>query len=208
MKSHILPSILAKSQNEIVHELRTVGKLGKHLHLDVADGKFAPNKSLWFPFRLSKKYTYHAHLMINNPIPWIKKHGHKMKFCLVHFSTLDDPAKFIGWMKRNKRKVGLALHPRVKVKQVKEYLGFVDYVLVLAVQPGFYGSTFIRSTMKKIGQVKKINPRVKVLVDGHMTPKTIGLARKADFIISGSYLMKSADPRKAMQELKKALKSA
>jgi ribulose-phosphate 3-epimerase len=80
-------------------------------------------------------------------------------------------------------------------------------MLLLTVHPGYYGAKFLRSPLKKIGQIKKLNSKVQVIVDGGMTPKTIGLAKKAgaDLYVSGSFISKSDNPKKAIKELNSSL---
>src|SRR3989338_10922498 len=89
MKQKVFPSVMAKSQKELDTMLKNLSDVAKYLHLDVADGKFVPNTSLWFPFKLSKKFKYIAHLMVKNPETWIKKHGKKVEFCIVQAETID-----------------------------------------------------------------------------------------------------------------------
>ena len=82
-------------------------------------------------------------------------------------------------------------------------------MLILTVKPGFYGSKFKIAPLKKIKLIQKLNPKLKVIVDGGMTPETVGYAVEAgaDDIVSGSFLSKSRDPRQAIKELVSAIKS-
>ncbi|PIN87428.1 hypothetical protein COV12_03970 [Candidatus Woesearchaeota archaeon CG10_big_fil_rev_8_21_14_0_10_32_24] len=91
---------------------------------------------------------------------------------------------------------------------MKDDLTYVDHVLVLTVHPGFYGAKYMKTPLKKIAQIKRINPKIKVLVDGGMNPVTIKDAVKAgaDAVVSGSFISKSESPKKAMRELRKSLK--
>ena len=85
----------------------------------------------------------------------------------------------------------------------------IDYLLVLTVHPGFYGAKYLPAQLRKITQIKKINPRVKVIVDGGMNPQTIRQAAQAgaDFFITGSYTTKADNPKKALKTLAKAIRS-
>ena len=206
MKSKIFPSVVAKNQKELSERLRKLEGVSRELHLDIVDGKFAPNHSLDFNFKLNKKFKYNAHLMINDPEKWIKKYGEKVEFYIVHFEALKDVASYIGETKKRKKKVAIALLPETKVKTIKTYLNNIDVILVLTVHPGFYESKYIAKNLK-IRKIKKLNPKVKVLVDGHMNPKTIKGARKAgaDWFVSGSFIQKSEDAKKAVKELKGAI---
>jgi len=204
MNQKILPSVMAKSQQQLDALFKKLNGVAKHLHLDIADGKFVPNRSLHFPFRLSSKFKYNAHLMIKHPEKWIKKHGRKVDLCIVHFEAIKNPRKYIKSIK----KVAFAINPETKVSKIKPYLKDVDYVLIMTVHPGFYGARYLKSPLKKIKEIKKINPKIKIIVDGGMKPKTIKGASKAgaDFFVSGSFVSKSEHPRKAMAELRNKLR--
>ena len=102
----------------------------------------------------------------------------------------------------------MALKPETKVKEVKDFLKDVDYVLILTVHPGFYGAKFLSAPLKKIKQIKKINPKIKIIVDGGMDPKTIKKAVKAgaDLFVSGSYVTKAENPKERIKILLSSLK--
>ena len=116
--------------------------------------------------------------------------------------------KVINLIKKKRKKVGVALKPETSVIKVKKYLMEVDYILILTVHPGFYGAKYLKTPLKKIKQIKKINPLVIVVVDGHMNPNTIKDAfdAGANGVISGSFIAKSNDAKKSMKELKNSLK--
>ena len=193
---------MAKNQQELNQLLKKLSGVAKFLHLDIADGKFVPSKSLWFQFRLSKKFKYGAHLMIKNPIPWIKKFGNKVDVIIFHPEPVKNIPAVIRLIKSKKKKIGLALKPETKVATIKEHFSEIDYVLILTVHPGFYGARFLKSPLKKIKQVKKLNPKIKVVVDGGMNPQTIKKAKDADLFISGSYVTKSENPKERIKVLK------
>jgi len=203
MTQLIFPSIIAKSQQELDAELQRLKGAAKTLHLDIVDGKFAPNRSLEFPFQLSKRYTYQAHLMIQKPEVWIKRNLQRIDLFIPHFEAIHYHSRYILWMKKLKKKIAFAILPQTTVEHLKEHLPYLDYALILTVHPGFYGSTYLASELKKIKPIKKINPKVQIIVDGGMNPNTIVQAQKAgaDLFVSGSYTMKNHSPKKAMGEL-------
>ena len=104
--------------------------------------------------------------------------------------------------------MSIALNPETKIKELKDYLNDIDVILVMTVHPGFYGAKFLSSPLRKIKKIKKINPDIKVMVDGGMNPKTVRKAVRAgaDSIISGSFISKSKNSKKAMKELKALVK--
>lgn len=208
MAQLIFPAIIAKSQQQLDAELTRLAGAAKTLHLDIVDGKFAPNRSLEFPFTLSKKYQYQAHLMIQKPETWIKKNMQRIDLFIPHFEAIYYHSRYILWMKKMKKKVAFAILPQTTVEHLQEHLPYIDYVLILTVHPGFYGSPYLASELKKIKPIKKINPKIKIIVDGGMNPITIKQAKKAgaDLFVSGSYTMKNHSPKKAIEELMEVLR--
>jgi len=205
MRQKVFPSVMAKSQRELSSLLQNLVGVANYLHLDVADGKFVPNASLWFPFRLPKKFKYIAHLMVKDPEKWIQKHGKKVEFCIVQAETVNI-SDYIKRAKSQKRKVAFALNPETKVAELKPYLQQIDYVLILTVHPGFYGAKYLKSPLKKITEIKKINPSVKIIIDGGMNPKTVKDAAKegADYVVSGSFITKAEKPKERLKTMEKA----
>ena len=199
---------MGKSQKEINALFKKLEGVSKELHLDVADGKFVHNTSLWFDFKLSKKFKYNAHLMIVHPERWIEKYGNKVDLCIVHLHAIKHIQFFIEYVRSKNKKVAIALNPETKIKELKDYLNDIDVILVMTVHPGFYGAKFLSSPLRKIKKIKKINPDIKVMVDGGMNPKTVRKAVRAgaDSIISGSFISKSKNSKKAMKELKALVK--
>mgnify|MGYP001583276028 FL=1 len=205
MRRNVFPSVMAKNQQELESMLNNLAGVATSLHLDVADGKFVPNTSLWFPFKLSKKFKYIAHLMVKEPDKWIQKHGKKVDFCIVQAETIDI-AGYIQTNKKQKKKVALALNPETKVSKIKPYLKSLDYVLILTVHPGFYGAKYLKYPLNKINEIKQENPKVKIIVDGGMNPATAKDAVKAgaDYIVSGSFITKAENPKERMKLMQKA----
>lgn len=197
---------MGKTQQEIDLLFRKYAGLVKTLHLDVADGKFVPNTSLWFNFKLPRTFTYNAHLMIKNPGLWVSRYGKRMDSIIFHPECVKNIEGLVAKIKSKGAKVGLALKPETKVSTIAQYLNDIDYVLILTVHPGFYGARYLKSPLKKIAQVKRINPKIKVFVDGHMTPSTITDAVGADYVISGSFLAKSDNARRSLRELRASYK--
>ncbi len=207
MKQLIFPSLMSRSQEELDADLKKLKKIVKIVHLDVVDGLFAPNHSLDFGFKLPSGFKYNMHLMVKKPEVWIKKHWKQMDLFIPQLEEIKDVPAYIRWMRKGKKKVGFALKPETSVSEIKPYLKDCDYVLVLTVHPGFYGSKFLPSALKKIILLKKINPKVEVIVDGGMCPERVGLAVKAgaDYFVSGSYTTKADKPKERIKELMKVI---
>lgn len=197
---------MPKSQQELDHDLDKLKGIVKKVHLDVADGKFVDNKTFQFPFRLKKGFNYNAHLMIKKPEGWIEKNLGRIDMFIPQIEEIKNPERYIRWMKKKRKPIAFALKPETKVSSIKPYLQDIDYVLVLTVHPGFYGGKFLKAPLKKIDQIKKINPNTKIIVDGGIHPTTIHFAKDADLFVSGSYTTKADNPKQSIKNLLKAFR--
>ncbi len=217
MTQLIHPSIIAKNQKELAGKYAQLQRIAKGivqtLHLDVVDGRFAPNKSLQFKFKLSPEFRYDAHLMVKDPELWIKRQlrssQHQLfNLFIPHFEAIYFHSRYILWMKQLKKPVAFAILPETNVTHLQEHLPYIDYVLVLTVHPGFYGSKYMRSELLKIKPIKKVNSKVKVIVDGGMNPKTIKEAKQAgaDLFVSGSYITNNHSAKEAIEKMRTALR--
>ncbi len=209
MKAKIFPSVMAKSQQEMDQLFKHLSGAATELHLDIADGKCVPNISLRFPFKLSLQFKYNIHLMVKNPLQWIVRNKHLKNITVVipQLEEIEDPQKYINWAKFKRKKIAFALRPETKVSAVEPYLLAVELVLILTVHPGFYGAKFLSAPLRKIKQMKRINPRIKVIVDGGMNPETIkkAAAAGADFFVSGAFTTKSYNPNGQIKKLMKSI---
>lgn len=208
MKKVIVPAIIAKTQKELDKRIKKVKNHAKLLQLDVMDGKFVKNKSLWFDFKLPKtKCRYEAHLMIKYPKKWIEKNSRKVHRIYIHSESCKDLGKVIRIAKKKRKKVGIAINPKTTVRKIRKYLNRIDSVLVMTVKPGKYGNRFVPSALKKVRALRKLKPKLNIEVDGGISPKTIKKASDAgaDLFVSGSYIMKSRNAKKAIKKLEGAM---
>jgi len=208
MKKIIVPSLIAKSQKELNKRFNKVKNYSEIFHLDVMDGKFVKNKSLFFDFVLPKKrFKYEAHLMINNPEGWIKENWKKSDLIIFHIESLKSEAKvkeIIKLIRSKRKKVGIAINPKTKVKKIIPYLNLIDMILVMTVNPGKYGSKFLQNTLKKVKEIRKLKPKLDIEVDGGINNQTISKAVRvgATSFVSGTYIQKSRNIKKDIGKLK------
>ncbi len=208
----IIPSLIAKNQKELDKRFDKVKNYFKIFHLDIMDGKFVKNKSLLFDFIFSnRKFKYETHLMINNPREWIKKNWKKSDLIIFHVESLKNEVEvkeIIKLIKSKKRKVGIAINPETKVNKIISYLNLVDKILIMSVNPGRYGSKFLPNVLNKIKEIKKLNSKLKISIDGGINDKTILKILKLgiDSFVVGSYLQKSKNIKKDVLGLKEILK--
>lgn len=201
----IVPAIIAKTQQELDEILSKVKGLSGFAQLDIMDQIFVPNSSLDFDFDVSgSNMKFEAHLMISNPMAWIEKNWNKVDTILVHFESCKNPNEIINLVKNKGKKIGFALNPETQVQDVKPYLDDIDQILIMTVNPGFYGSKFLLETISKISEVRKIKPDLDIEVDGGITPDTIKLVYEAgtNMFVSGSYIIKSDDIRGSIDNLR------
>jgi len=172
------------------------------------DGKFVPNKSVDFDFKLPKAdCIFEAHLMIKNPEEWIKKHINKVDMVLAHIESCKKPKKLVNLAKENDKHVGFVLNPETPLSTIMGYIDDIDQVLIMTVNPGFYGSLFLPEMLDKIKKLRELKPDLDIEVDGGVTDKTIHLVDKAgaNMFVSGSYIVKSYDVKQAIASLKKLI---
>lgn len=204
----IIPAVIAKSQNELEGILKRV-KGNSWIQLDVMDGLFVKTKSLNFDFRLPRTFSkFEAHLMIRNPERWITKHWKKVQTIIFHYESTRDIERIIKLIKKRKRKVGIAINPKTSIEKIMPYLRELNLVLIMTVNPGKYGSKFVRETLKKVRELRRVDKKIQIEVDGGINPETIKEASLAgaDCFVSGSYIIKSKNVREAIKNLKESIK--
>jgi ribulose-phosphate 3-epimerase len=208
MEKKIIPAIIAKNQDELNEKLSKVKDYFNLVQLDVMDNKFVPNTSLFFDFTLpNMNCKFEAHLMVRNPSEWIEKNGKKVDTILVHFESEYNLDEIIKIVKNQGKKFGIVLNPETPVEKISSFIDELDQVLIMTVNPGFYGSPFLPEMLEKIRKVREMKTSIDIEVDGGVTDKTIGLVNKAgaNMFVSGSYIVKSENISAAIEKLKKVI---
>jgi ribulose-phosphate 3-epimerase len=201
----IIPAIIARTQEELDEKLDKVESYTELVQLDIMDEIFVPNNSLNFDFDISgRNISFEAHLMITDPMGWIEKNWWKVDTIIVHFESCEKPEDSIRFVKDKGKKIGFAINPETAVHNVKPYLDYIDQLLIMTVNPGFYGGKFLPETLCKISEVRKIKPDLDIEVDGGVTPETIRSINDAgaNMLVSGSFILKSDNVKESMDKLK------
>ncbi|MFE3845641.1 ribulose-phosphate 3-epimerase [Thermoplasmatota archaeon] len=208
MKKFVIPAIIAKNQEELDLGIKKVQNFSKIIQLDFMDGVFVPNHSIDFDFKIPKiNCFFEAHLMLKNPLDWIVKNFSKVDMILTHYEALSNPQKVIDFVRNEGKKIGFVLNPETSVDELFDYLDQLDQILIMTVNPGFYGSPFIPEIVKKISELREIAPKLDIEVDGGITDKTIDIVDEAgaNMFVSGSYILKSKNIKQAFDRLNKIL---
>jgi len=208
MKPLIVPAVIAKSQKKLDEMLNHVRGKAQRIMLDVMDEKFVSNSSLDFDFQLPLgAFEYEAHLMVEDQIGWIEKNAGKVDIVVMQVEALSDVGAAIELAKKKGLRVTLALNPETGLDVILPHLNYIDSVLVMTVNPGSFCVEFLPETLEKIKMLREIDSDIPIEVDGCMNPSNAKVAKNAGATIfaSGSYVIKSSAPAKAIKELEDAV---
>ena len=212
----LCPSILNADRSELQSEISKVSSQSDLLHLDIMDGIFVPNST--FTFDEAEKIIkgsalpVDVHLMISNPdeeaVRYAEAGASSVTF---HFEASSNPKATIERIRRAGSRVGIALKPGTSFTQIAPYLESLDMVLVMTVEPGFGGQSFMGDMMGKVEEARreideKHLDRIWLQVDGGINLETIVTASKAgaDTFVAGSAVFSAPNPGEMVLKLRAA----
>ena len=211
----LAPSLLAADFGILKQQLEELERADvPYIHLDIMDGVFVPNLSFGLSVVQSiRKYTkmvFDVHLMIIEPERYVEqfaKAGTDI-FCF-HIEATKNAKELVAKIKQLGMKAAVALKPATPLSTIEELLPELDMVLVMTVEPGFGGQSFMEDMMPKIKEIRAAAPDIDIEVDGGVNPKTIKTAAfaGANVFVAGSAVFKSEDPAKTIEMLKDNAKS-
>lgn len=213
MSRIISPSILSADFGKLTAEVEMLNRSeAQWIHIDVMDGMFVPNISFGFPvmsaIRRATTKVLDTHLMIVNPEKYIEKFARAgADIITIHSEATTDLEAAIEMIKKCGAKAGVSIKPKTPVADIEKLLPQLDLVLIMSVEPGFGGQSFIDSSLEKITELRKkidaCGSNAVLEVDGGVTVENAEniFCAGADALVAGNAVFASADPIQTIHNL-------
>lgn len=210
----ISPSVLASDLSNLANEVKEIEAAGADMvHLDVMDGVFVSNMSFGMPvieaLRKQSGMIFDVHLMIVNPEKYAKRFIEAGADILTfHYEASENPEALLDEIRALGVKSAISIKPKTPAEAIFPLLDKCDMVLVMTVEPGYGGQSFMEDMMPKVRAIRdEINRRgidIDIQVDGGINPETAKLAVSAgaNVLVAGSSVFKAADRRAAIDALR------
>ena len=216
-RNRICPSILSADFSRLGDEIATVARAGADfLHVDVMDGQFVPNLTfgpiLVQGMRRLTSLPLNVHLMIVEPLRYLEKFAKAgADHLIVHIETLEDPVRSLNEIRAQGLRAGLAVKPKTPLGPFLQALTNCDMALVMTVEPGAGGQSYLPGSEKRIAEVRAVIQRENLDcllgVDGGIGPETAALSARAgaDTFIAGYSIFGAPDPVEALRAIRGSL---
>lgn len=215
MPPKIAPSLLAADFAHLADEVGRVAPVIDWLHLDVMDGHFVPNISFGIPvieaLRTVTDVYFDCHIMTTNPdayLPELAKAG--INLATMHIEAMPDPRRAMEEARDNGLDFGLVINPGTPFEALAPYVEECDVVVVMSVEPGYGGQSFIPDVLSKVEAarewVESRGLKADIQVDGGITPENAGkaISAGATVLVAGTAVFRADDPLAAVEALRRA----
>lgn len=211
----ISPSALACDLTKMGEELCEIKKAGADMiHLDVMDGVFVPNSSFGLAvleaLRKKSDMFFDVHLMIDKPEKYIKRYIIECGADLItfHLEATEIPDECLEMIKKHGKRAAVSIKPKTPIEAVYPYLDRCDMILIMTVEPGFGGQSFMPDMLGKVkalrAEIERRGLDIDIQVDGGINAETskLAVAAGANVLVAGSAVFKASDRRAAIEALR------
>ena len=202
----VVPAILTEDLEELVTMVHQSEGFASYVQFDIMDGKFVPSRSITYKHlaALNLNFEWEAHLMVDSPESYLEGfRSAGTKRVVFHYEAALSPKDIISRARKLGLEVGLAINPETPVTDVLPLINALDSILILTVNPGFYGSKFIPEALEKIAGIRNARPGIEIGVDGGIKESNIARVARAgpDAICVGSAIFLQPQPGESFRRL-------